>query len=268
MTGTSADPATTDATDDRVVFEHPLSERLRSFLRLDFLYSQALYHNENGSPLGSRAAVSSLLDILAITARGDIRGEVLKELERNIAHLQEFQNRQDIDTGRLRSITANLLRLRGDLAGTVQGWLQPLRDSEFLAAIKHRSAIPGGTCEFDLHEYNYWLTHNDDDRMATFAQWMGLLRPLCDAVAELLWLMRQNGRERQEVATGGVFNVNFERDTQIQLLRIALPADSAMYPEISGSHYRCNFRFMAWQSIEARARQADQDIAFSLICCS
>ena len=29
-----------------LVFEQPLNERMRTFLRLDFLYSQALYHNE------------------------------------------------------------------------------------------------------------------------------------------------------------------------------------------------------------------------------
>ena len=40
-----------------VVYEQPLNERMRTFLRLDFLYSQALYHNEKGSSWGSRAAV-------------------------------------------------------------------------------------------------------------------------------------------------------------------------------------------------------------------
>ena len=53
---------------------------LRSFLRLDFLYSQALYHNEMQSQWGSRAAMGSLLDILAIAARGDVRADVQKEL--------------------------------------------------------------------------------------------------------------------------------------------------------------------------------------------
>ena len=41
------------------MFEQPLNERMRTFLRLDFLYSQALYHNEKASPWGSRAAVGA-----------------------------------------------------------------------------------------------------------------------------------------------------------------------------------------------------------------
>jgi len=54
-----------------LVFEQPLNERMRTFLRVDFLYNQALYHNEIASQWGSRAAMGSLIDILAITTRGD-----------------------------------------------------------------------------------------------------------------------------------------------------------------------------------------------------
>ncbi len=72
------------------VFEQPLNERMRTFLRLDFLYNQALYHNEKASSWGSRAAMNSLMDILAIMARGDIRADVLKELERHLAQLNDL----------------------------------------------------------------------------------------------------------------------------------------------------------------------------------
>ena len=52
---------------------------MRTFLRLDFLYQQALFHEEREDAWSTRAAVGSLLEILAITARGDARSEVLKE---------------------------------------------------------------------------------------------------------------------------------------------------------------------------------------------
>jgi len=263
------DPATVPLTaPEPAIFEQPLNERMRTFLRLDFLYSQAVYHNEKASPWGSRAAVSSLLDMLAILTRGDMRTDVIKELERHLALLNEFQNRQGIDANRLRAVLANLARLRSELSAIGGGWLQPLRDSEFLAAIKHRSAIPGGTCEFDLPDYFYWLNQSAELRAQAFARWLGLLRPLCDAIAELLWLTRQNGRASDEIAAGGVFNVTFDRDAPFQLLRICLPGESLLYPEISGSHYRCSLRFLRWNGLEQRATQTDQDVAFRLVCCS
>jgi len=95
-----------------------------------------------------------------------------------------------------------------------------------------------------------------------------MLRPLCDAVAELLWLTRQNGRPSDEVASGGVFNISFDRETPYQLLRISLPHEQALFPEISGSHYRCNIRFLKWNGIEQRATQTEADVPFTLICCT
>jgi cell division protein ZapD len=251
-----------------LVFEQPLNERMRTFLRLDFLYNQALHHNEMANPWGSRAAVASLIDILAITARGDVRSEVLKELEGHLTALNEFQAKPGVDTQRLKAVMSNLLRLRADLMSAGSAFLQPLRDSEFLSAIKHRSAIPGGTCEFDLPDYTFWLAQSDDARMRTFNQWLGLLRPLCDAIAELLWLTRQNGRSRQEIARAGIFTLTFERENPLQLLRLSLPASAALYPEISGSHHRCSVRFLSWNGLATRPTQTETDVAFLLSCCS
>jgi len=253
---------------DTVVYEQPLNERMRTFLRLEFLYAQALYHLDSPEAWSSRSAVASLLEILAITARGDVRGEVLKELERHIQALNEFQAKAGVDPGRLRSVLSNLLRLRQELIGAGGNFMQPLRDSEFLNAIKHRSAIPGGTCEFDLPDYNFWLSRPAEQRSTTFNDWFKIVRPLGDAVTEILWVTRQNARAREEVAPGGVFQLQFERENPIQLLRILLPLDSDLFPEISGSHYRASFRFLAWRDIGQRPVQADQDVRFLLVCCT
>src|SRR5205807_7970530 len=93
-------PAPTRRSSD-LVFEQPLNERMRTFLRLDFLYNQALYHNEMASAWGSRAAMASLIDILAVTTRGDVRSDVLKELEGQLASLNAFNSRPDRKSTRL-----------------------------------------------------------------------------------------------------------------------------------------------------------------------
>jgi cell division protein ZapD len=251
-----------------LIFEQPLNERMRTFLRLDYLYNQALYHNEKASQWGSRAAVASLIDILAITTRTDVRSDVLKEIERHLTQLQEFESKPGVDAARLRTLINNLVRLRTALAAAGAAYLQPLRDSEFLAAIKHRSAIPGGTCEFDLPDFYFWLNQDAANRSQAFSEWLAMLRPLCDAVSEVLWLTRQNGRSRQESAPGGSYMINFDRDTPLQLLRICLPAECGIYPEISGSHHRCSVRFLHWNGLATRPTQAEGDVDFQLITCA
>jgi cell division protein ZapD len=251
-----------------VVFEQPLNERMRTFLRLEFLYQQALYHNQTAAAWSSRAAVSSLLEILAVTARGDPRNDVLKDLERQMALLKDFQNRPGVDTGRLRSVIARLSQRRDELSATSSTAMSRLRDSEFLAAIKHRSAIPGGTCEFDLPDYYHWLNLAAETRQTDFSNWLSTLRPLCESVSDLLWVTRENARPRREVAAGGSYQIAFERETPIQLIRITLPGDSDLYPEISGNHQRCAIRFLSWVDAENRPLQAPVDVPFVLTCCT
>ena len=255
------------AEEAELVFEQPLNERMRTFLRIDFLYSQATYHNERASEWGSRAAIASLIDILAITTRGDARADALKELERQLSLLNEFQAKPSVDTARLRAVMSNLMGLRTELLAAGSAYLQPIKESEFLAAVKHRSAIPGGTCEFDLPDYFYWLQQPAQVRTQAFNEWLALLRPLCDSIAELLWLTRQNGRPRNEVAKGGTFHITFDRDSPVQLLRIGVPQSLGLYPEISGSHYRSSVRFLSWNGLGARPTQASADVPFTLSCC-
>ena len=249
-------------------YEQPLNERMRTFLRLEFLYQQLSFHQQRPDAWSTRAAVGSLLEILAITARGDIRSEVLKELERHMAVIHDYQTRPGADAERVRAVVANLAKLRTDLNAAGMLFMQRLRDSEFLNAIKHRSAIPGGTCEFDLPDYSHWLTQPHDARTDALNEWVANVQPLCAAVVELLWLTRQNARPRREIAQGGVINLTFDKNNACQLLRITLPTDSPLFPEISGSHHRCTIRFLKWAGVATRPAQADHDVPFLLTTCS
>jgi cell division protein ZapD len=189
-----------DAAARVIAYEQPLNERMRNFLRLDFVYQQAVHHHTRPDPWSTRAAVASLLEILAITQRGDIRSEVLKELERQITQLAAYASRPGVDATRLRLLLTKLNRMRDELSSVGALFMQKLRESEFLNAIKHRSTIPGGTCEFDLPDYTHWLNLPDEVRGADFAHWLAVIRPLGDAVSELLWMTREQGRSRREVA--------------------------------------------------------------------
>ena len=251
-----------------VVYEQPLNERMRTFLRLEFLYTQATYHSDLPNPWSTRAAVASLLEILAITARGDSRSDVLKELERHVNVLKEYQSKSGVDPSRLKLLVSNLLKLREDLSAVGGNFMAPLRDSEFLSAIKHRSAIPGGTCDFDLPDYSYWLNRPADVRAQEFGSWLSLIRPLCDGIVELLWLTRQNTKRKSETAVGGIFQLQFDRDNPCQLVRVTLPADTDLFPEISGSQHRCTIRFLNWLDATSRPAHVERDVPFLLTCCS
>jgi cell division protein ZapD len=250
-----------------IAYEQPLNERMRAFMRLEFLWQQLSYHAGVPHPWSSRSAVAGLLEILAITSRGDARGDVLKELERQMSAMRDYQNRPGVDGARLRSIIAALVRRREELNAAGANFMQRLRESEFLNAIKHRSAIPGGTCEFDLPDYYHWLNLEPDRRESDLADWLVTIRPLCESVSELLWITRENAVPRDELAPGGVYQIVFERDRPVQLVRLTLPGGSRLYPEVSGSHHRCSLRFLRWNNVHSRPVQATEDVRFALTTC-
>lgn len=259
--------ARTAVADSPILYEQPLSERMRTFLRLEYLYQQLLFHLEQASAWGSRTAVTSLLDIIAILGRGDVRNDVLKELERQLSIFDRFQDVPDVDEGRLRSVLRNLQGLRQELVALGPQYLQPLRENEFLSAVKHRSAVPGGTCEFDLPDYSHWLRKPYEQRMADLDRWLLAVRPLCDSVAELLWLFRESGETSQRTAVSGVYQHALARQANANLLGVCLPPGTTLYPEISASHHRFTVRFMKWSNIQERATQTTRDVRFELKIC-
>jgi cell division protein ZapD len=248
-------------------YEQPLSERMRTFLRLEFLYHPMLRNSERDSDWATRATISTLLEILAILSRGDVRSEVLSELDYQITALKRFQSHSSVDGRRLDNLMDSLNSSREEISGIGTGFLQGIKDSEFLNSIKHRSAIPGGTCEFDLPEYSHWLRQPIVRRQQDMAEWIKSVRPLCDGACAILWLIRESAQPRRKQATNGMYQHSMQKDGNCRLLRVSLAQGSPLFPEISGSQHRFTVRFLEWSTVERRAIQSRDDVPFQLSIC-
>ncbi len=250
-----------------VEYELPLTERMRTFLRLEFLYQQVLFHAEDQADFGSRAAISGLLEIATILSRGDVRADTLKELEKQADSLRRYGTQPGVDQARLGSLLDNVEQLRTDLLNIGPHFLQTIKESEFLNAIKHRSSIPGGTCVFDLPDYAFWLSLPFSTRGHQLEHWLSGLRPLCDAVAEVLWLIREMSDPEELVAIKGMYQRSADQKEQLNLVRVLLPPDSDLYTEISGGQHRITVRFLRFTDVNARPAQASEDVTFFLGLC-
>ena len=261
LTKKAAQPVTQS---DLLCFEQPLTERMRTFLRLEFLYEQARFHMDGAADFSARATVASILEILAILGRGDVRAEVLKDLERQAERLAQFRQTPGVDGDRLHRLIASLEQRKTDLTDVGTQFLQSIRECDFLSAIKHRSAIPGGTCSFDLPDYNYWLNLPRDERLRQFNSWLQMLSPLCDAVEDLLWIAREAGEPAQCSAESGFFQTNLDRNVSLNLISLRLGRSAGVFPEISAGKHRLTVRFVKWNGIDARPTQTTQRIGFEL----
>ena len=246
--------------------EQPLHERVRTFLRLEFLFSAARHALDGAAHWDSRAVVARLLEILSLLGRGDLRSEVIKELERHGAMLNRLVSNPGVDEGRLLALLGEIDARIGALhsAGSLT---QPLREHEFLNTIRNRTAIPGGTCEFDLPGYHFWLNRPEQDRRRDLERWLDTLEPLRRAIRLILNLIRNSASPSDETATGGTFQRTLDTTAPCHLIRVMLPDDARCYPEISGSKHRFTIRFLELPDLEARPLATREDVPFRLICC-
>jgi cell division protein ZapD len=250
-----------------IAFEQPLSERMRTFLRVEFLHSQALLHSRQEAAYAARAAIANLLEILAITGRGDLRADALKELDRHMLRLTHFRQSPGVDAERLARLIEEVDRTRRALSDAGKQFLVALRENEFLSAIRHRSSIPGGTCMFDLPDYGYWLNLPRAERSEQLRSWLGHLKPLCDSIDQILWLTREASTPARTLADRGLYQHTLGKEENVELIRVLVARASGLYPEISAGQHRFTVRFVEWQGTEQRARQTGGDVTFFLALC-
>lgn len=249
-----------------LTFEHPLNERVRTFLRLEHLFRKIAHFLPQSDPWASRTAVEGLLDIVAVTARADIKSELLKELDRNSNSLKRIRRQPGVDIDTLGKILEDLQKSASGLHALTGQIGQPLREDEFLKSIAKRSSIPGGTCSFDIPQYHHWLTTPPEMRRQRLSDWIQHLQPVSDGIALALSLARTSSAPREVTAAGGFFQEALNIQAPAQLVRISLDSSANLFPEISGHKNRFSIRFMSVGDTR-RPIPWREDTAFTLTCC-
>ena len=134
-----------------IIYEYPLNERIRTLLRLEDLFDRVAFFSAQNSPLDHQAALVSIFEILEVSSRGDLKSDLLQELDRQRLFLEALRNNPAISEEKLDAVVAEIETAFADLIQSSGKTGQHLRENEWLMTIKQRAAIPGGVCEFDLH---------------------------------------------------------------------------------------------------------------------
>ncbi|MEN8179504.1 MAG: cell division protein ZapD [Pseudomonadota bacterium] len=251
---------------DLIIYEHPLNERIRTFLRLEHLFLQIDHFSPLADVWSLRSAIDGLLDIVSIFSRSDLKTEILKELERHTGNLERVRRQPGVDMQALGQILDDLeqaihqiYRLNGQIA-------QHLRNNDFLTTIMQRNSIPGGSCNFDLPQYHYWLNQPHEIRQTQMSDWLQELSPVREAVLLLLNLVRGSTTPSRELASKGFFQKSLESSAPAQMIRVGLPKEAPLFVEISGNKHRFSIRFL--ETVDTgRPLQTTHDVNFQLTSC-
>ena len=244
---------------NNIIFEHPLNEKMRTWLRVEFLLNQLNVHchfNDNSALIFFHA----LSELLEIIERNDIKSDLVKELELQKQKLVLWSNIEGVD----HDLLNDLIHQFDDFIAQFNaiGRLgQPLKDDRFITAIRQRLMIPGGCCSFELPSFHLWLKISKERRYSQIENWLQHLSILDKSLTCYMQLIRQLGEFKRFVYTNNFFQ---ETNGDVNLIRIRISLDKNVYPQVSGHMTRYSIRFLALEDYD---NVNSDGIEFELACC-
>lgn len=243
-----------------ILFEHPLNEKMRTWLRIEFLLNQLEACKSITDHLGALTFFRNAADLLDVFERGELRTDILKELERQQQKLRAWAEVPGVDMALINQLSSRLKNCSTTLmAAPRMGQL--LREERLIGLVRQRLSIPGGCCSFDLPTLHVWLHMDQAIRDDQVAGWLASLDAVRDALTLILDLIRQSGIFRNHTSLNGFFQDNAEGS---DLLRLQLLLEDALYPQVSGHKSRYAIRFLP---LDSENGEVPARLDFELACC-
>lgn len=227
-----------------ILYEYPFNERIRTYLRLEQMFSRLHQLVQGTSTADHHFALHTLFDLMEIGARGDLKSEILKELERLKQTYLSYRGNPAISEDLLEHFIARIDACFSALHENPGKIGSTLAQNEWLLSVRSRMAIPGGTCAFDVPAYHDWQHRPAELRQLELGSWARELNVLSQPVSLLLQVLRESGQPQKAMAVNGAYQQNLPQGRTFQMLRLQVPAELNLVPEISGNRLMFSVRLM------------------------
>lgn len=255
-----------NTTDKTLLFEYPLQENIRSYLRLETLFKQFQRNSLAPGKDNHFHALKILFEILEILERGDTRAELIKELARLLDYFNKLEANPKVDTSKLSNFLKKIKQLQ-HWTNNYQGKFgESIRKNPFIETVKHRTSIPGGSCSFDCPDLHLFLNKSHDIRRTELNSWVSEIKGVETSVDVILRLIRENGQWQRESAPLGSFILETS-EHPLKLIRIKNVDVTDSFPEFSCGKHRSSIHFMTFNS-QYKKIPLNEKINFELACCS
>ncbi|QYJ22115.1 cell division protein ZapD [Achromobacter sp. ES-001] len=248
-----------------IVYEYPFNERIRAYLRLEYLFDRLFFFAQAGDSRQHQIAVTSLFDLLDACERTDVKGAVLQDLERQRMALVGLRDHPGVAQDALEAMLRELEKVATALAAPGKTG-QSLRENEWLTSLRGRLSVPGSATQVDMPSYFAWQNKSEAARLADLQAWISPFLALYDGLTLALRLLRESGRKTDIVAEQGAYQ-QMLGGKQFHLLRVWVDPEQGVFPEISANKYMIWIRFST-QDGEFKPQQVARDVAFQMTLCS
>lgn len=251
-----------------IIYEQPLNEHLRICLRLEQLILQLQESLSNQSTRGSQTALISLLRLVDVMDRPDLKSKLMQMLTQYATTLGQLERFPQVDNVRLQSLLKHLDQLINQLHRMSGRIGEELRSNDFLNQLRPQLANPGGIFFHHVPIFALWLQQSNELRTKQLKQWSEALHPLPEIVTLVLDLVRNSTLPQSITTQNGFHHQALDSTLPCQLIRVAIPANFGVYAEISAGVHRLSIRFVKPNYLTGeKSVQISELINFFLTCC-
>ena len=224
-----------------ITFEYPLNEKIRSYLRFEFLFLQLMKSKKFTHESDATVFFNALFELLELSERCDIRHDLVKDLRELAVQTTEWLQHDEVDKLAVSEFLTEIERLI-EAVIAMPKQLRYFKANRFLTSLKQRFCIPSGSCNFDLPQYHFWLAEGAQKQSKDADTWLMHFDALQKALILFLKIKRSQGSCSEKMAVNGFYQGTVENSCFIS---IELAKSCAVYPMISGHKDRYSIRFMS-----------------------
>jgi len=242
-----------------IAFEYPLNEKIRSYLRFEYLFLQIKKTITFTDESDMTAFFKAFFELLELSERCDIRHDLIKDLRLLSEQMNSWLKVAEVDYQAVSELITEIDGLIEALANMPKQ-LHYFKNNRFLTSLKQRFSIPSGCCTFDLPQFHFWLATDLEKRQQDSRKWFGHFASLEQALSLFLKIKRSQGVSAELTASNGFYQGEVEN---CSFVIIKVKKSQAVYPMISGHKNRYSIRFMNADAVNQRS----DHVLFEQTCC-
>tara|TARA_Y100000768_G_scaffold84092_1_gene60095 strand:- start:386 stop:1147 length:762 start_codon:yes stop_codon:yes gene_type:complete len=241
------------------IYEEPMDERIRKFLKLENFFLKLKYHKDIDTTYDSYASLHNLILIYNTLSRVEVKSELIREIDFQKMRYAEYIKLDNSDKTKLNSIMEKQDVILNNLHSLKPNYLNALNNDElFQFCVKHHNNLSS--------EIDYWLTRDHNMRLNQINLWLEKIKPIEHSVYFCLDILRRSSETNEICAKNGFHLIKIDQEKKIRLLRVTMQTDNYYFPRISLGPQRATVSFMIMNE-DNKFVQIKENITFVLDQC-
>ncbi len=252
-----------------VIYEIPFTEKMRILIKLEECFAQVKYNLHGTTKWNAKTCLINIMEILSLLDKHDVKNLLLKDIERLEQSYISYINVAEVDQRKLRQ-TLDDLKYHWHQLNKISNKVarQLLENDDLLSSVKQRIIGVNQVHSYEIPSLYHWLQQSPNYREAKIRVWLDSLHELHAAADFLTQLIRTKSDFQLSHAEVGSYQYTLPQSQNCQLVRLQLPIDTPIFPEVSGNKNRVNIRFLTYIADADRPAVYQDHVDFELAICS